>query len=171
MIQTHQHNGLEQGGRFGKKRGWKTRLITGIIEHFPPGQFGRYLFVGVCNTIFGYSTYALFTALLTPHIRYPYVFAIVLAYFFNVTFSFLAYKWFIFKTKGNYLREWLRCLGVYFTGIAIGTTFLPVAVFALRRLTTADASAPYIAGVLLSAISVIGSFLGHKKFSFASPAN
>jgi putative flippase GtrA len=127
--------------------------------------------VGSCNTIFGYSTYALFTALLTPHVPYPYVVAIAVAYFFNVTFSFLAYKWFIFKTKGNYLREWMRCSTVYFTGIAVGTAFLPVAVFVLRRLTPADRSAPYIAGLLLTGIGVLGTFAGHKKFSFAPQEN
>lgn len=142
-----------------------------VVGHFPPGQFGRYLVVGLCNTLFGYSTYALFTALLTPHVPYPYVFAIVFAYFFNLTFSFLAYKWFIFKTEGNYLREWSRCIIVYSGSAAVGAALLPVAVFALRRFTPADASAPYIAGVLLSGIAVIASFVGHKRFSFAPRGN
>jgi putative flippase GtrA len=167
MIQTNENNGLDEHGNEISSDGLVARLIARVAKHFPAGQFGRYLIVGLCNTIFGYSTFALFTALLTPHIPYPYVVAIAFAYFFNVTFSFLAYKWFIFKTKDNYLREWSRCIVVYFGGVIVGTAFLPAIVFALRHYTSADASAPYIAGALLSGISVIASFLGHKNFSFS----
>src|ERR1039457_5106338 len=112
MIRNHQHNESGQSGEEPRKIrfGWKARLVASVVEHFPPGQFGRYLIVGLCNTIFGYSAYAFFTAILTPYVPFPYVTAIVCAYFFNVTFAFLSYKWFIFKTKGDYLREWSRCI-------------------------------------------------------------
>ena len=169
MNQTRQHNRLDQSGERSHRISRGVRFIAWVVEHFPPGQFGLYLIVGLCNTIFGYSTYALFTALLTPRVPYPYVVAVVFAYFFNVTFSFLTYKRFIFKTKGNYLREWLRCLAVYFSGVVIGTAFLPATVFALRHFTSANASAPYIAGALLSSITMIASFLGHRNFSFSLP--
>jgi uncharacterized membrane protein YGL010W len=59
---------------------------------------------------------------------------------------------------------------VYSGGIAIGAVLLPVTVFIIRHVTRADASAPYIAGALLMGVNIIVSFLGHKKFSFESPA-
>jgi len=149
--------------RVRERPGW----VEWIVDHFPPGQFGRYLVVGLVNTAFGYGTYAGLTALFTPHIPFAYMLASVISSFTNITFSFLTYKWLIFKTKGNYLREWSRCIVVYGSTMATGTAILPVAVFALRRLTPANASAPYIAGALLSGITVIGSFVGHKRFSFA----
>ncbi len=107
------------------------------------------------------------TALLTPHVPFAYMFACLLAYFLNITFSFLNYKWFIFKTKGNYVKEWSRCILVYAGTVAIGLLILPVAVQLVRLLTRADRSAPYIGGAMeMAAISIFG-FLGHRNYSFA----
>jgi putative flippase GtrA len=142
-------------------------FIRWVVDHFPPGQFGRYLVVGLVNTVFGYSTYAGLTALLTPHIRFAYMVASVISSFLNITFAFFNYKWFIFRTKGNYLREWSRCIVVYGGTMGTGTLLLPVAVFLVRHLTPADRSAPYIAGALLMSANVLAGFLGHKHFSFA----
>jgi putative flippase GtrA len=145
----------------------RSGFIGWVVDHFPPGQFGRYLVVGVVNTVFGYGTYAGLTALLTPHIRFAYMVASVISSFLNITFAFLDYKWFIFRTKGNYLREWSRCIVVYGGTMGIGTLLLPVAVFLVRHLTPADRSAPYVAGALLMSANVLAGFLGHKHFSFA----
>jgi putative flippase GtrA len=155
----------EAGGPGQDRRGGWVGWLT---SHFPPGQFGRYLVVGVFNTAFGYGTYAGLTALLTPHMRFAYILASVIANFLAITFSFLNYKWFIFKTRGNYLREWSRCVVVYGGTALIGTALLPVVVFLVRHLTAADRSAPYIGGVLLMGVSTLASFLGHRNFSFAS---
>lgn len=144
-----------------------ARWIEWITNHFPPGQFGRYLVVGLFNTAFGYGAYAGLTALLTPRIRFAYLLASVIAGFLAITFSFLNYKWFIFKTKGNYLREWSRCVVVYGGTMAMGTALLPIAVFLVRHLTPADRSAPYVAGALLMGASAAAGFTGHKEFSFA----
>jgi putative flippase GtrA len=147
----------------------KSRWGAWVVHHFPPGQFGRYMAVGMCNAVFGYSTYAGLTALLTPHIPYAYMVASVLSNFLNITFAFLNYKWFIFKTKGRYFAEWCRCLVVYGGTMALGTASLPVVVFALKRLAPFDRSAPYVAGALLMGTTAMAGFLGHKNFSFASP--
>lgn len=141
-----------------------------IVDHFPPGQFGRYLAVGLANTAFGYGTYAGLTALFTPHIPLAYMLASVISGFINISFAFLNYKWFIFKTKGNYLREWSRCVVVYSSTMLTGTLLLPVTVFVLRHITPADRSAPYIGGALHMGANVIAGFLGHKHFSFAPAA-
>ncbi len=143
---------------------WKARLSS----LYPPGQFGRYLLVGVCNTLFGYAVYAVLTALFTGHLALGYVLASLLAGFFNFTFSYLNYKFFIFKTPGNYLREWLRCVAVYSGGLIVVTILLPPTVFAIRRLTPIDRGAPYVAGALLTLVNVLAGFLGHKHFSFVS---
>jgi len=148
--------------------------ISGIIDerwreftaHIPPGQFGRYLLVGLWNTVFGYGMFAAFTALLNPVVSHSYMWASALSSVINITVAFLGYKWFVFKTKGNYLREWLRCMTVYGSGIVLGLIVLPILVFLIRHNTRFDAQAPYIAGALLSGFVVVYSFLGHKHFSF-----
>ena len=145
---------------------WNAKLAG----HIPPGQFGRYLLVGAWNTLFGYGSYALFTKILSPMIPHSYIAASVISSLLNISVSYLGYKFFVFKTKGNYLREWLRCVGVYSGGIVFGVLTLPVLVVIIRRNTRFVAEAPYIAGALLTAFMVVYSFVGHKKFSFRSPA-
>lgn len=146
----------------------KIPMVARLTKHIPPAQFGRYLLVGLWNTVFGYSVYALLTAMLTPRISYAYILAGVIANLLSITNAFFGYKLFIFKTKGNYLKEWLRCLLVYSGGIALGTVLLPLTVFVIRHFTRVDAAAPYIAGALLMSVNVIVSFVGHKRFSFES---
>ena len=145
---------------------WTTKLT----RHIPPGQFARYLVVGIGNTLFGYAAFAFLTASLSPLIPHSYMVACLIASLLNISVSFFGYKFFVFKTKGNYLREWVRCVGVYSGGILFSLTTLPVLVLLIRRNTRFVAQAPYIAGALLTAFMVFYSFLGHKKFSFRSPA-
>ena len=42
------------------------------------------------------------TALLTPHVPFAYMLASVISGLLAISFSFLNYKWFIFKTKGTF---------------------------------------------------------------------
>jgi len=141
-----------------------------FTRHIPPGQFGRYLLVGIWNTLFGYGTFALFTAILNPIVPHSYMWASVLSSLLNITVAYLGYKWFVFKTKGNYLREWARCVAVYSSGIIFGLIALPVLVFAIRHNTRFVTQAPYIAGAILTGVVVLYSFVGHKKFSFRTPS-
>ncbi len=42
----------------------------------------------------------------------------------NITVSILGYKWFVFKIRGNYRREWVRRVLVYIGVIALGLVLL-----------------------------------------------
>lgn len=147
----------------------ESRWGAWVVHHFPPGQFGRYLAVGIGNTLFSFCSYAALTALLTPHIPFAYVVASLISGLMNITFSFLTYKLFVFRTKGRYLREWSRCIVVYGGTMLLNAALLPVIVFLLRHVTPADESAPYIAGAIQVVAGAIAGFLGHKNFSFAPP--
>jgi putative flippase GtrA len=127
----------------------------------------RYLAVGACNTIFGYGCFALFTLLLSPLLSYGYVVASLLANLISITFAFFGYKWFVFKTKGNYLREWIRCLGVYAGSMVLSAAALPLVVGIIRRQPGHDRSAPYIAGAIVLVFAIVFSFFGHRHISFA----
>jgi putative flippase GtrA len=141
---------------------WFRRLT----RHIPRKQFGRYLLIGAGNTLFGYGTYAALTAALTPLVPHSYIVASIIAALVNITVSYLGYKWFVFKTHGNYWREWLRCFMVYGSAMAVGVLALPPLVFLVRLGTGLDRPAPYIAGALMTGFNVVYSFLGHKNFSF-----
>ena len=147
------------------KRGYRGRLAA-LVAHIPAAQLRRYLIVGVWNTAFGYGTYALFTKMLSPHLRYGYLAASLLASLLAITVSFLGYKWFVFRTKGNYLSEWCRCVMVYAGTIAVGLVLLPLLVFLVGHATGNSETAPYWGGLLLMGINLLISFVGHKKVSF-----
>lgn len=143
-------------------------MTTGALPMPRGPQLIRYLIVGACNTIFGYGCYALFTMLLSPLIAYGYVLAGLLANFFSITFAFLGYKWFVFKTEGNYLKEWARCLGVYAGSMVMSAAALPFVVVVVRHQTGRDHSAPYIAGAIVLMFSILFSFFGHRHISFGA---
>jgi putative flippase GtrA len=151
--------------RLGKRDG-VPQFFAQLTSHIPPGQFGRYLLVGVWNTLFGYSTFAVLTALLKPYVPQSYMLAAILSSVLNITVAFLGYKWFVFRTKGNYMREWSRCLAVYGSSTILGVGALPILVWTIRLTSRLDRQAPYLAGALLTTFGAIYNFLGHKRFSF-----
>lgn len=146
-------------------------MIARLTNHFPPGQFLRYLLVGAWNTLFGYATYALFTALLMPRVRFGYILASAFSSVINITVAYLGYKFFVFRTQGNYLAEWLRCIAVYGSGMLPGLLLLPLLVEGLHYAFHLQRSGPYIAGALLMGLGVVYSFFGHKHFSFRVPSD
>ena len=176
-----------------------------VVNLFPAGQFVRYLCVGVFNTLFGYAVFAilltLLNAVLPARLLYlTVILASVLSTPLNITVAYFGYKFFVFRTKGNFLREWLKCFAVYGVGMIPGL----VALSALTRLlqtvihrnaaalhmylaalerhlsgrpltfiqhiATGQAMAGYIAGAVVIGVSTIYSFVGHKKVTFRSKA-
>jgi putative flippase GtrA len=158
--------GLNQS--FLSKPAKNGRRIRSLTDHIPPGQLLRYLVVGFGNTAFAYGSFAVFTAVLDKYMSSSYMAGSLLSSLFNITVSFLNYKWFVFKTKGNYPQEWFKCLMVYSASIITGLVLLPPTVFLVSYTTKNPAIAPYIAGALVMCFNMIISFVGHKKFSFKS---
>jgi len=175
-----------------------------LARHFPGGQFARYLCVGVFNTLFGYCTFAACLYLLNNALpqRFLYLTVILAALIsnpLNITVAYLGYKFFVFRTHGNYLREWLKCFAVYGTSMIPGLlalsalTRLLQSVFhshavplhaalstaeahlhgtllsLLQHIATGKAMAGYVAGAIVIAFSTIYSFIGHKKVTFHRP--
>lgn len=143
--------------------------LASLTRHVPPGQLGRYLAVGTWNAAFGYGTFALLTWLLERRVPASYMAASVLSGLINITVAFLGYKWFVFRTRGHYLREWVRSLMVYSGGIVLGVVLLPPTVWILSWITGRPRAAPYLAGALLLGVQVVTSFIGHRNFSFRNP--
>lgn len=106
-----------------------TRRLARIVNKLPKGQFVRYLCVGVWNTFFGYLSYAAFLFLfshLLPQ-RFLYLAVIIASLVstpINITVAYFCYKFFVFRTSGNYLMEWLRCFAVYGVGMLPGLLIL-----------------------------------------------
>ncbi len=134
------------------------------------GQLLRYLVVGAWNTLFGYGCFFLLVRLLLRLLpAQPALtasIATVLATVTNVSVSFLGYKWFVFRTQGNYLREYRRSMLVYLPTIALSAVAIAPLTSLLRLAPHLKTQAPYVAGAALACFNVIASFFGHKHISF-----
>ena len=129
-------------------------------------QFTRYLLVGGFNTVIGFGVFALLNWLFKGFGSFSYMYAWALANIIAITAAFLAYKWFVFRTKGNYLKEWICCFGVYGSGLVFGLFALPFLVTVFRHTMGRPEYASYLAVALLTTVTVVLSFFGHKNISF-----
>jgi len=142
-----------------------------VVGHVPPEQFIRYILLSGWNTAFGYVCFFLINNWLSRFLTwYPYIVASLLSSLISISVAFLGYKWFVFRTKGNYFREWLRTMTVYSGSVLISIVALAPLVGLVRRATRLQNEAPYIAGAIISAIILISSFFGHRGFSFRKAA-
>ncbi|WP_263379522.1 GtrA family protein [Granulicella paludicola] len=182
----------------------KSRLER-VAALFPAGQIVRYLCVGIFNTAFAYVTFAVALTLLNDALpqRFLYltvVLSSVIVTPLNITVAFLGYKFFVFRTKGNFVREWLKCFAVYGTGMIPGLIALSALTKLLQatfhrdsvplhamlhtfeqhlsgaplrwvtHIATGKAMAGYIAGALMILFTTIYSFMGHKHVTFKAKA-
>lgn len=130
------------------------------------GQVLRYLVVGGWNTAFGYGVFAGLTYLFTDHIPYPYMAANALGSVIAITVAFFGYKLFVFKTEGNYLREYLRVYVVYGASSLLSLALLPLFVALVHLAVANEGAVPYIAQAFTTPLVVLISFVGHQRFSF-----
>ena len=106
-----------------------SKFITKQIgKIFPSKIFNRYIIVGAWNTFFGYGVFAGLTWLFTGRILCDYMVAAVFGNVISITQSFLSHKFFVFQTRGNYFKEYLRCWVVYGGSSFIGLLMLPIVV-------------------------------------------
>jgi putative flippase GtrA len=84
-----------------------------------------------------------------------------------ITVSFVCHKVFVFRTKGNFLKEYLRSYVVYGSTALVGFVLLPIVMAVLNLFVTPRMAVPYLAGALLTGGTVVASFFGHKRYTFA----
>ena len=145
--------------------------LTRFAKHIPPAQLLRYLLVGGWNTLFGYTCFFLMNRWLSHMLpAYSYIAASLASNLISITVAFLGYKWFVFRTKGNYVREWSRSLIVYSGMIVFSAVALGPLVGLIRHTTRFQTQAPYLAAAIVAVFTVISSFFGHKHLSFRETA-
>ncbi len=69
----------------------------------------RFLIVGGVNTAFGLGIFPLLYYIFKDY-YFHYLIILSIAHFFALNFSFLTNKFFVFRTKGNYLEEYPKFL-------------------------------------------------------------
>lgn len=117
----------------------------------------RYLIVGGWNTLFGYGVFAALYFWFGSSMNYLWILSI--SFVLSVANSYLGYKIFVFKTKGNVVKESLRVYLVYGISFVFNLIMLPFLV-EIMHLNI------YIAQALIIIITIVGSYLLHKNFSF-----
>jgi len=145
--------------------------FAAIRRALPPGEVVRFLMVGVSNTLFSLGFYSLCVVIYShifPRYGKPLIadFASITSKPICITVAFLCYKHFVFRTRGNYLKEWLRCFAVYGVSTPAELIILPIATSIFLHIAPLHSSAPFLAGVVNSVIIAMYSYFAHKKFSF-----
>ena len=124
--------------------------------HLESRQF-RYLLAGGWNTFFGYAS-GLFVYYLL-HDQCSIVLIGVLTYISAITMAFLTHKLFVFRTKGDWLAEYLRSYLVYGFSASIG-------VVALWLLVDKLLVSFWLAQLLVTLATVGITYIGHSRITF-----
>jgi putative flippase GtrA len=145
--------------------------FAAIRRVLPGGEVIRFLAVGGFNTVFSlalYSGLVIAFGRMLPQSGKPLIADIAFAIStpLAITVAFLCYKHFVFRTKGNYLKEWLRCFAVYSVSFPMGLVILPAATHLFQRTPLTHPYAPFLAGIVNSIVIACYSYFAHKKFSF-----
>lgn len=117
----------------------------------------RYLLAGTSNTCFGYfSSIGLYYAL-NAFLNLSWI--LVITSIVSITFSFLTYKLYVFRTTGNWIKEYLKCYLVYGITSVFSGTFI-------WYLVERAAIEYWIAQGMAVFIIVLISYILHRNFTF-----
>ena len=121
-------------------------------------QMILYLAAGGWNTVFGLGLYWLAYHLFGQDVNYLLLFIPVNV--LAVTNAFLCYKIFVFRTKGHWWSEYFKCYLIYGGGMAASMVLLWL-------LVDFGHMHPVVANFAGTGLVVVGSYFGHKYFSFS----
>ena len=119
----------------------------------------RYLMAGGWNTLFGYVVSLALYNLLE---QYVHIIAIaIIAHVCAISMAYFTYKVFVFRTKGNWWKEYKRSYLVYGNTIvvSIGMLWFMVDILAVPF---------WIAQGLIILTTVILSYIGHSRYTFSN---
>jgi putative flippase GtrA len=123
------------------------------------GVFSRYLVAGLWNTAFGYGIFAWLIAWRADTVHYLSI--AVVSNVLAISNAYAVHKFFVFQSRGNYLREYLRYWLVYGGVAVVGIVALAILVSGLRVNV-------YVAQAGVVCLQVVLSFMGHQRVSFRS---
>lgn len=116
----------------------------------------KFVLVGMCNTLISFLLFVLFIKILGEG---NYQISLLASWSFSSIISFGMQKMIVFQTKGNWLKEYVKCLITWSIGYGINALSLEVIVryFALHVLIG------QIAAIVLTTLS---TFILFKYFAF-----
>lgn len=120
----------------------------------------NYVITGAWNTIFAYGAFVILYYLLEKYKLHIFI-TLMLSQILGLTQAYVTYKFFVFKTKGHYLKEYLRFYVVY------GSTFLVnlILIYIFVKVLLLN---PILSQGIIAIIVVVLGYLGHNNYSFSN---
>lgn len=119
-------------------------------------QITRFIFVGICNTLVSYLLFVLFIKMLGKD---AYQISLFASWVISSFFSFTLQKIFVFQTKGNWLKEYVKCVISWSIGYGINAVSLGILVDYLKYNV-------YFGQLIAIVLTTISTFLLFKYFAF-----
>lgn len=116
----------------------------------------RFLVIGALNAAISYVIYALAVYVLGEG---NYQICVALQWVLSSVISYLNQKFFVFCTKGNYIKEYLKCCSTWCVGYLLNVIILEIFV----RFITQNV---YIAQFIALALVSISTYILFKFFAF-----
>lgn len=117
----------------------------------------RFAIAAACNASFSFVISVTIYEILKKYLHITIIG--VICSILGITFSFLNYKLFVFKTKGNWGKEYFKCYVVY----SFTTTLSIIGVWILVDFLHIKF---WISNILLQALCFVFSYVGHSRFTF-----
>jgi putative flippase GtrA len=117
----------------------------------------RFLITGGWNTVFGVGIYVLLYEWLHEYVNYLVL--LIPSNILAITNAYICYKLFVFKTRGNVLREYFRFYVVYGGTMLLGFLIMFI-------LVDGCALSPITSQFFCVAITTVCSYISHRRYSF-----
>lgn len=129
-------------------------LLFNFWLKFP--QQVRFVLVGGYNTVISYALYALI--LWCTNEKSPQL-ALFFSFLISTVHNFFTHKIYVFNTKGNYLKEYPKCLFTWSTSYFFNTLLLAF----FTKILNIN---PYLAQLFSATIVAINTYIWLKYFAF-----
>jgi putative flippase GtrA len=120
----------------------------------------RFVLAGILNTTFGLGTFPVLYFMLAEF-KLHYLVILTISQPICITFSYLTSKFLVFRTKGNYVVEFLKFITFYISYFAVNLLTLPMLVELLHF-------NPVIAQSLYALLVIASSYFWHSRITFLS---
>ena len=118
----------------------------------------RFLITGIINSSFGLLMFPFFYYLLEEY-KFHYLLILTISQFICIFFAYFTNKFLVFKTKGNYVPEFLKFISFHLSHFLVNLLVLPILVefFKLE---------PVIAQIFFAIMVIISSYFWQSRITF-----
>ena len=117
----------------------------------------RFLIIGCVNAAISYLIFVICLLLLGDELRQL---CVALQWIISSVFSYLNQKFFVFGTKGNYIREYLKCCSTWFVSYLLNVLILELLVkFCIKNVLISQFISLFIVSVI--------TYILFKYFAFS----